>query len=521
MKLKILIICLSFLVLKSFGQDAAKIFDEVKNVTVRNMGAITKNNVVKGYFAFYEYDKVDKHTLLYKLSLMDENLNELGTKDIEGPKDWVLISSAYDGNNFCFKFYDEKAKTIELKVYDDQAKEVATNTIDLNYKPSNSKAASFSGLTNPELNVVDSNGFVDYTFNDPNDSYIISYANGLSKKTWQSTYEPEGKSKIMVPNFLAGDNEMVLTAVSRLEKGLGNNKTENSIVANNIKNGGLLFDITTEIDDNHVVPINAIFDGDKITIVGLNYKTAKTYTRPPDGFAFIEIDRKGKILKKNFKTFEETLGKYLPMEGSQLNDGYYLFIHNIVRTKNNTNLVIAEKFKKAADAVGVGLMALSMLSGGHGNVQFHSDGIIKLMLENMVVIEYDMDGNVIQAKEVPKGKGSTGVIPGSSTQAPYTLATMANMFGWMDYMFTLKNEDKSEITFNFVDYDKLDVDAKKTKNFGQIKYKDGAITVDKIPIKNQAATFSHLFPAKTGYVMQMNYFKKDKKLTMAFIKLNN
>lgn len=518
MKLKVLFICLAFAAIKSYGQEAEKIFDQVAGtVTVRNIGAIKKNNVVKGYYTFYEYDKIDKKTLLFKLRLLDENLNEIGTKDIEGPKDWQLISTGYDGNNFCFKFYDEKAKTYELKVYDDQAKEVASNLLEINYKPkSNGKYQAYAGLVSPELNVVENNGFVDYTFNDPNDAFIMSYANGSTKKTWQYTYEPEGKSKIMVPNFLDGNEEMILTAVSRLEKGLGNNKTENSVIANNIKTGALLFDIPTEFDDNHVVPVNAVFSADKITIIGLNYKTAKTYTRAPDGMAFIEIDRKGKVLKTNFKTFEESLSKYLSITDHQLDGGYYLYIHDIVHTKNNTNLVIAEKFKKAADAGGVALTALSILARSGGTAS-----VIKLALENMVVIEYDQNGNVLQAKEIPKGKGSTGVIPGALTQNPYLLATMANIYGWMDYMYTLSNDDNSEVTFSFLDWDRLDEDAKKTSNFGQIKYKDGKISVDKIPIKNPKATFSHLFPAKAGYVLQANYFKKEKKLSMNFIKLNN
>jgi len=153
MKLKLLmVVCLGIFAFKTFGQDAQKVFDDVKNITVRNFGAIKKNNVVKGYFSFYEYDKVDKKTLLFRLNLMDENLNDLGTKDIEGPKDWELISTAYDGNNFCFKFYDEKAKTIELKVYDNEAKEVASNVVDLNYKPkSNSKYQGYALLTTPMM----------------------------------------------------------------------------------------------------------------------------------------------------------------------------------------------------------------------------------------------------------------------------------------------------------------------------------------------------------------------------------
>jgi uncharacterized protein DUF6770 len=510
MKLKLLIIFLAFLSLEGLGQDASKVFDGVKNITIRNVGVIRKNNTIEGYFSFYQFDKVDRKTLLFRLNLMDANLNEIGTKDIQGPKDWELVGSGFDGNNFCFRFWDEKAKTFESKVYDQQANEVSSSTIKVNYRPTGSDYEKYRSLVIQETNIDENNGFIDYVFNDPNEAFIVTYINGATKNSWQKAYEPEGKSKIMMPSYLNANDEMILTGVSRLERGLYNNKTDHSILANSTKDGSVLFDMSMEFGDNYVVPVNAIFEGDKIVIVGLNYKSAKTLTTAPDGMAFIEVDKHGKLLKSNFKTFEESLGKYMAIEDHKLKDGYYLYFHDIVRTNHNTNVVIAEKFRKAVDAGGV---ALSLVGAG---------GPIKLQFENMVAIEYDLDGNVLQAVEIPKGKGNTGLFPSyTGFMAPYLLATISDMFGWMDYGYSLKNDDNSEITFSFIDRDRLSPDAKKTDNFGQIKYKDGKFTSDKIPIKNEKADITHLFPAKSGYVLQMNYFKKDKKLEMDMIKLNN
>ena len=507
---------LMLLSFKGFGQDVSKAFDGVKDITLRNIGVIKKNNVIEGYFSFYEFDKVDRKTVLYRLNLVDANLNDLGAKDILGPKEWELVSSGFDGNNFCFKFWDEKTKTIELKVYDQQAKEISSSTIKVNYKPTGGDYQKYSSMATPEINIANNNGFVDYVFNDPNNAFIVSYINGNTKKVWQQTYEPEGKSKVMIPGYLNANDDVILTGVSRVEKGMYNTKTDHSILANSTADGHVLFDMSTEFGDNHVVPINAIFEKDKIVIVGLNYKTAKTYTTAPDGLAFIEVDKQGKLLKSNFKTFEESLGKYLPIADHRLQDDYYIYIHDIVRTKNNTNIVVAEKFKKGTDAGGIAMAAFSAFA------RSTAGGPIKLQLENMVVMEIDMDGNVLQAQEIPKGKTSTGHFPSYiGLMSPYLLAMAAESWGWMDYMYTLKNEDSSELTFSFIDHDKLDADAKATDNFGQIKYRDGKFSSDKIPIKNEKADLSHLFPAKAGYVMQFNYFKKQKKLTINLIKLNN
>lgn len=515
MKQRIILFFLLFFAMQGFAQTGSKLFQDVKQVTVRNVGAIKRNGEIKGYYTFYEYDKVDRNTLLFKLNLMDENLNDLGTKEIEGPKTWNLISSGFDGTNFCFKFHDPKAKTIELKVYNQEAKEVLSNELELNYGPSSNKYKMYAQYENPELGIVPDNGFVNYTFNSDNNGFFTTYVNGNNKKRWSRSYEPDGDFKVMIPAFLGGNEEMVLTFITKVNKGMYTTTTNNVIYASSTSSGSKIFEVPALIQEKNVVPMNATIEGDKINIVGLHYKTSSISVAMPDGLAFVEMDKKGKVISSNLQTFEESLGKYFPMEKGKLADDYYLYVHEIERTKSNTNIVLAEKFKKKTNGAG---MALGMMAGNGG-------GGVRLVLENMVLIEYDMDGKVLQAKEIPKAKGNTPSFPGyTGFFPPYLLAGAAEIWGWMDYMYTTKNEDKSEITFCYLDYEKLedteDSDGKKTHNFGQIKFKNGTITNDKIAIANKKATFTRLYPAKAGYVLQMNYFKKKKEMTMDFIKLN-
>ncbi len=511
MKQKLAIIFLILFSAKGFAQSASKTFDEVKSVTVRNVGVIKKNNEVKGYFSFYEYDKASRGTLLFKLNLMDENLNQLGTKDIEGPKTWDLVSSGFDGNNFCFKFFDPKAKTFELRVYDQEAKEVTSNITEINYGENSNKYKMYKQYENPELNILPGNGFVNYIFNEENDGFSTCYVNGSPKRQWTRAYEPDGKYKVMIPLFIGGNNEMLLTFITKVNKGTFTTSTDNVIQAVSLTNGNKIFEVPALIDGKHFVPINATFDGDNISLVGLNYASSNISVASPDGLAFIEMDKKGKVLKSNFQTLEQSLGKYFPMEKGKLEGDYFFYVHDIERSKNNTNILVGEKFKKKTNGAG---MALGMMSGSGG-------GGTKLELENMILIEYDLAGKVLQAKEIPKAKGFTQAFPGyTGFFPPYLLAGVASIWGWMDYRYTLRNEDGSELTFSFVDYEKLEDDDKPTHNFGQIKYKDGKITSDKVAIKNEKATVSSLYPAKAGYVLQMNYFKKKKQMTMNFIKLN-
>ena len=365
--------------------------------------------------------------------------------------------------------------------------------------------------TKIDLNILPNKGFVNFTFDNDENSFITTYVNGSPKKKWTRGYPNGGDFKAIVPSFIGNNDDMMITFIAKVNKGPYTTSSENFILASSLGSGGKIFEIPALVNGKNFAPVSVSFDSTKIIMVGLNYPTKDVLTGGPEGLSFIELDLKGKIIKSQSQTFEENLGKYFPMENHKIAGDYLFYVHAIEKTKSDSYVLLGEKFRKKTSGGGA---ALTIVTQGSG-------GFVKLELENMILIEFDKDGNVLQAKEIPKAKGFTPTFPSFlGFFPPYTLASTANGLGWLDYMYTLKNEDRSEITFSFLDYEKLEEDTKATHNFGQIKYKNGEITNDKVAIKNEKATYTHLYPAKTGYILQMNYFKKKKQMTMDFIKLN-
>jgi uncharacterized protein DUF6770 len=479
MKIKILIICLISLSYKGLAQEtkASKILDNIQNITINEMDAIKENNTVKGYYTFYRYDRVTLDEALFRLNLLDENLNEIGTKDIQAPNDWLLLSGAYDGKNFCFQFYDPLADTFDLKVFDNQANEVVNNNITVNYRPGNlisqGDLSNFYG-TSPYIKVVDGNGFITYTYinkhskDDQDGRYLISYENGTTKKSWQTEYNPPQRKFGYDLSLLNGNDEMILTFVI----GYGNRDSAfYHIVAHNPQNGKQIFEIPTSIEGNHVAAKIATFNGDKIDIVGLTYKNDKDNRPCLDGMGFIEIDKKGKVLNTRFVSFKETLSKFLTPNGHQIQN---VSFENFVVTKNNTILAVAE----------------SILLMPNNNTDH----------KNMLLLEFDQNGSVLQSKELPKIDDDRIKYPASP-------------------VITTCNEDNSQISFGFRDYGKMDENSKKTSFYIQAKYEDGQINIDKIPIADQDNTY--VFPAQPGSVFEVQYDPKKKDLSMKIVKLNN
>jgi hypothetical protein len=72
----LLLIALLAMQQNSIGQSKFSI-ENIKSVYLRNSGSIIANEEIKGYFLFYQSDKVDKKNNEYTLQILDENVNKV------------------------------------------------------------------------------------------------------------------------------------------------------------------------------------------------------------------------------------------------------------------------------------------------------------------------------------------------------------------------------------------------------------------------------------------------------------
>ena len=90
----------------------------VKKISVKNIGTITENSEVKGYYFFFLKDKASKGMSNYSLNLFNNNLDATHTIEITKPSNSILLEAAYNGDRFCFSFLNQKLKMLELQLYD-------------------------------------------------------------------------------------------------------------------------------------------------------------------------------------------------------------------------------------------------------------------------------------------------------------------------------------------------------------------------------------------------------------------
>src|ERR1700754_4655527 len=96
-QISLLFFTLQLGMIPAFAQSKLSI-ENVYSVTLRNSGTIVAKEQIKGYFFFYQSDKVDKKTNEYTLQIVDENLNKLKDIKFTDSKNIALLESSYNGD---------------------------------------------------------------------------------------------------------------------------------------------------------------------------------------------------------------------------------------------------------------------------------------------------------------------------------------------------------------------------------------------------------------------------------------
>jgi hypothetical protein len=104
----------------------------------------------------------------------------------------------------------------------------------------------------------------------------------------------------------------------------------------------------------------------------------------------------------------------------------------------------------------------------------------------------------------------------SDYASQHALAMYLKMTGSFDYEFTTAEADNS--TFSVCYSDWIRSSDYKGQTFNSIRYNGEKFVTDKIELKSKASRMK-VFPAKTGSVMIVEYFKKEKKLEFRIEKL--
>src|SRR5438067_1598987 len=87
----------------------SKVFKEVSDEISSQMKIITQDDALIGYLVFTQLEKANKDSFNYKISIMDENLNDIGSLNFK-EENLVLQDVSFEQDILCLAYLKSNIK---------------------------------------------------------------------------------------------------------------------------------------------------------------------------------------------------------------------------------------------------------------------------------------------------------------------------------------------------------------------------------------------------------------------------
>jgi hypothetical protein len=489
-------------------------FDQVLSAQLRNSGTIVEGSEVKGYYLFYTEDKLDRKTNQYRLRILDANLKDVASEAIVGPNTWFLMEGVFNGTHLAFKFLDIKAEKFQYRIYDTNAKFVkqvdqVANKLDIQVgyaaiETGEICEGSFFGIPNK--------GFINLKMVKEKDlGFEIQYF-GKDRGFLGWTYKSDPTSTLIeLADFLLTDENLLVFQVLKKKSILSSNM-DAYLLGIDVATGKKKFENKLADATNSFFLLNGITDKESGNYFFFGQHTPlgdNTFMNKNLGFCGLQVDATGKIVKTTKISWANDVSKFLPVnQKGKIEEAGYVYFHKIIKMADGKVFAIGEQFKKTVSASGVAVNVLA--GGGASNMQ--------VTIEDMMIFEFSPDFKLEGVAIFEKGKSRVQIPQGAGINGAQRLAHYVKAYGGFDYAYSQVPLDNSSFTVFFQDWEK-EKGEKGRMTLKCITPSGDTYTTDKIDLATEA-TYLRVQPAKPGYVLITEYFRKLKKMDSRLEKFN-
>lgn len=506
-----------FLSCTAFSQTQT--LEGFKSIHKKSISTIISNNEVKGYTLFFEADKADRKNKNYGLAIYDQDLKKVKEINLVKPKDdYMLVNNVFNDVAIAFMFYNFKEKTFEIESYSKELNKLGTKVItDVTTADNRLMKQSLvfdqkgeSGFNSSiDIFAVPQKGFIKNSINGYSKGWVLEMYDNNLKNLWKLESGDSKEYENIIPISIT---EKYLLASLTKRSGLLSTKLESFLVLIDIATGKKLFEISPENDPKEQLSITGMtLDGitNEIITVGDYYnKTDKPGVARSLGFYIKRFSIEGKELSKKSYAWTKEIKA---VAGKQVIDNTFInFTHKLTRTEDGKIYIITEQYKRSISVLGVAAAGL-----GSGN-----SGILKGVIGNMIVFVINPDLSLAEVKQVEKDKSNVTLLSGSELYGPGITGWMMKMNGDFDYQFLSNSSNGKNFNVAYINYDKEKQEKTKKIVGNIVRGDDGKLSVDKFDVTGKVGS-SFIYPAKPGYIMMVDFIKKEKQLGLKLIKLNN
>jgi len=505
----VLICCTTFM----YGQETS--IKNIRAIKLKNVGTLMDGGEGNGYYAFYEVEKKDKKTRAYSVKFLDANMNEIGKKTITGTKFLSLVDGEYNGDNLFLKFIDIKESEITYRQYSKSGELLSKITEEVKYKELQVNTQTNSLMENSTgILSVEGKGFLSFL----NRKYkkwgyeVRFFPNSKDDKGWTFTSDKNSK-EIETVSFLGSNDEIALLSVTR-RPGLMSKKMDFYMLGIDTNTGEKLFEKKMSDGKNSIMVTSTFFDEntDEVTLMGYYYESAeKVMSGKSKGMIIKKMNKKGEYIFDKKLSWASDLGKKLPVDAKGKLDGKgFLYFHEMTKNAEGNYFLVAEQYKKTANAGGIAAGIAASLSG---NVTSNI-GMANIVTEDLYILEFSPKFELLSAEVFEKNKSKVNLPQGYEFVNISLLGAFIDLYGGFDFSFLQRDKNEDVFSVVYYDYDK----EAQTRNIHTLTRVDGEFADDKIKLES-AGAFS-ILPNKHGSIGIVEYFSKERTLNFRTEKFN-
>jgi hypothetical protein len=499
-----------------------KVFQEISEDIQSQVKAIYQDNSVVGYVVFTQLEKASADSFNYKITIMDENLNDIGVVKFKESK-LVLYGVTFEQDVLClayFKsnFYFNEFKTRkEYKQSQDNEKSfIFTQFLSLDGKIINSndltirattsfysgKVAQKTFIANPNLKQsvflrnIPGKGFA-ILYGDESKNSLIAY-NTSGNVLWQKTVKANNDATLA--NMLTNGKYIYTLIKNKANRNNGDMYLGcYEVLGYSVTDSSSPFKHVLKDKEGNSLAINA-FDNDPVTgnlyisggIIdpkkGNTFATPKTFSRGTfSGVYTINFNGTGKNdINEVYSYWNDGSQSLFSKKGRHLESNTYTRYDGSFKDYQGNTYFYGSSFTKRTRW---GLLTSSVLIPIWG-LMICNTGYVKVKINNTMLLKQNDKGALSADNTVKGDKGGF-----FSNKTLWSFDTRS---------YRTASDPETKNTHLIID-DKKNIFIYSTnakKVIRTIPHKDGG-------------TFTYVFPAKEGHIMVSEYNKKAKSTTVS------
>ncbi len=517
-------IALLLLTISVLGQTIVKMEDN-SEATLKNSGVIKDHNKVTGYYFFYQINERRRKERIYYLDLFDEAMNVISKKKIVGSKTLELISSAFNGEYFMFKYLDSKERKVYHKMYNKEAELIDIDTKELSKKEAKRYLSMNNEKANlPEVFAISDKGFISYTYAKNNkNGYEIDFISSKDEKLNWSVVSDINANINKSARLLTFNEDIVISLISN-QPTSNSNLTNFQLLANNINSGEKHFKVEIK-DKNYTVDLtngSLLKESGQILLIGEFYPPNSAPSKKSSlGLFTYTMDLSGKIIDRKYHNWNENDKETIAIDEKGKKKKMSIWFHDFIQTEDGGLIAIGEKYRKAIDGTAVAINIFEIILFAFlGDYYYTStEPMTKIVIDDMLIYKFSSEFELDTTIVIDKYHRDFDQMYGAGSMSAYDVGQYISQMGGFDYAFTQLNKNGANFSVVYME-DKYEDKRYFETVCARINYEDGQIIKYETEMDfYKDSEIINIFPSSDNYILFSEYFYKEKVLENRFLKL--